>query len=325
MDAVLSLIEAYLGPDGLIWVAGGAGALLVVLALPMLLRKPADPMARVRAERAKTSGGAAAGLERLSRHGATNALLEKYAAILEPEDEAALSSTRAMLLRAGYAHRDAVRTLTAAQLILGLGLLALGVLYVLVLGTELSPEMMGLYAVGPGVAGYYAPKYWLKKRVAARQEEIQDGFPDALDLLLVCVEAGQSLDQAIVRMAREIEPSYPALAQEFLLVSQEMKAGKDKGDVLRAMADRCDLQDITSFVTVLIQSQAFGTSVAEALRIYAAEMRDKRVMRAEEKANVLPTKLTVGTMMFCVPPLLIILIGPSIHGIATSLGGSGAF
>ncbi len=161
--------------------------------------------------------------------------------------------------------------------------------------------------------------------MAKRQEEIQDGFPDALDLLLVCVEAGQSLDQSILRMATEIEPSYPALADEFLTVSQEMKAGKDKSDVLRAMADRCDIKDITSFVTVLIQSASFGTSIADALRVYAAEMRDKRVMRAEEKANVLPTKLTVGTMMFCVPPLLIILIGPSLHGIAQSLSGTSSF
>ena len=127
-------------------------------------------------------------------------------------------------------------------------------------------------------------------------------------------------------MAREIEPSYPALAGEFLMVAQEMKAGKDKPDVLRAMADRCDINDITSFVTVLIQSASFGTSIADALRVYAAEMRDKRVMRGRlRSANVLPTKLTVGTMMFCVPPLLIILIGPSLHGIADALGGSSGF
>ena len=181
------------------------------------------------------------------------------------------------------------------------------------------------YTMIPGVVGYYAPKYWVNKRVAKRQGEIQDGFPDALDLLLVCVEAGQSLDQSIIRMATEIEPSYPALAGEFLMVAQEMKAGKDKPDVLRAMADRCDINDITSFVTVLIQSASFGTSIADALRVYAGEMRDKRVMRAEEKANVLPTKLTVGTMMFCVPPLLIILIGPSLFGIAEALSGTKAF
>ena len=262
--------------------------------------------------------------EALSRHGATNQTIARLAAYLTPADEEAVSETRKMMIRAGYPQRDAVRTLYAAQFVLGVGLLAVGILYVLLFGSELSLTYTVLYAMGPGLAGYYAPKYWLQKRVAARQEEIQDGFPDSLDLLLVCVEAGQSLDQAILRMATEIEPSYPALAGEFLHVTQEMKAGKDKGDVLRAMADRCDLQDITSFVTVLIQSQSFGTSIAEALRVYAAEMRDKRVMRAEEKANVLPTKLTVGTMMFCVPPLLIILIGPSIYGISQTLSGGGA-
>ncbi|UWQ22915.1 type II secretion system F family protein [Jannaschia sp. W003] len=315
------VVEALLGPDGMMYVAGAAGLLLIVLSLPMVMRKRVDPLDRLREDRGSESHEE--NVERLSKHGASNEFLTKYAAYLEPEDEDELSKTRMMLVRAGYGGRDAVRTLNAAQMVLGLGLLTIGVFYVLVLAPGMSPVNMFLYSVVPGLVGYYAPKYWLQKRVAKRQEEIQDGFPDSLDLLLVCVEAGQSLDQSIIRMATEIEPSYPALAQEFLLVSHEMKAGKDKGDVLRAMAERCDLQDITSFVTVLIQSQSFGTSIADALRVYAAEMRDKRVMRAEEKANVLPTKLTVGTMMFCVPPLLIILIGPSIFGISQSLGGGG--
>jgi tight adherence protein C len=142
--------------------------------------------------------------------------------------------------------------------------------------------------------------------------------------MLVCVEAGQSLDQAINRVAKEIETSYPSLAEEFQIVAYEMKAGKEKSRVLRDMGERVDVQDINSFVTTLIQSATFGTSIAEALRVYADEMRDKRVMRAEEKANKLPTKLTLGTMMFCVPPLLIILIGPSVYGIATMLGGDTA-
>ena len=98
-----------------------------------------------------------------------------------------------------------------------------------------------------------------------------------------------------------------------------MKAGKDKISVLNDMSERCGVQDVASFVTVLIQSTSFGTSIAEALRVYAAEMRDKRVMRAEEKANKLPTKMTLATMMLTVPPLLIILVGPSAVGI-TELG-----
>ncbi|HHS89421.1 MAG TPA: type II secretion system F family protein, partial [Rhodobacteraceae bacterium] len=134
--------------------------------------------------------------------------------------------------------------------------------------------------------------------------------------------AGQSLDQSIVRVATEIRAGYPALADEYEMVANEMKAGKDRIQVLRDMSERAGVPDVSSFVTVLIQSATFGTSIAEALRVYAAEMRDKRVMRAEEKANTLPTKMTLATMMLTVPPLLIILIGPSVYNIAKILGGT---
>jgi len=172
-----------------------------------------------------------------------------------------------------------------------------------------------MYTLGPGAAGYMFPKYWVTKRVQNRQQEIEDGFPDSLDMMLVCVEAGQSMDQAIVRVSKELQASYPSLAEEFEMVSYEMKAGKDKTVVLNDMGDRCGVQDVMSFVSVLNQSQSFGTPISDALRVYAAEMRDKRVMRAEEKANKLPTKMTLTTMMFTVPPLLIILVGPSVVGI----------
>ena len=323
-ETINTMLTDALGADAWIYVAGGAGLVLVLMMLPLILTRKKEPMDRIARERKGII------LEddsdnRLSRHGTRNEHLAKYAQYLDPQDEEEMSKTRTMLIRAGYPHKDAVRTLTAAQMLLGLGLLVLGAIYSLVLAADMSMLNKMAYTMIPGVVGYYAPKYWVNKRVAKRQGEIQDGFPDALDLLLVCVEAGQSLDQSIIRMATEIEPSYPALAGEFLMVAQEMKAGKDKPDVLRAMADRCDINDITSFVTVLIQSASFGTSIADALRVYAGEMRDKRVMRAEEKANVLPTKLTGGTMMFCVPPLLIILIGPSLFGIAEALSGTKAF
>jgi tight adherence protein C len=280
-----------------------------------------DPLERIASERRAMELGPGVTTADLGRHRGRNEKLAKYAQYLDIQDEAELSKTRKLLIRAGYPHVDAVRTLTATQFLLGIGFLLLGLIYVVVLAEDVPAFQLFAYVLLPGALGYYAPRYWLRKRVEKRKEEIQDGFPDALDLLLVCVEAGQSLDQSILRMAVEIKPAYPALASEFLMVSQEIKAGKDKPSVLKAMADRCDVDDITSFVTVLVQSAGFGTSIADALRVYAAEMRDKRVMRAEEKANVLPTKLTVGTMMFCVPPLLIILIGPSLHGIAETLGG----
>jgi tight adherence protein C len=179
--------------------------------------------------------------------------------------------------------------------------------------------MLMLYILGPGIVGYMLPKYWVTKRQQERQQEITNGFPDSLDLMLVCVEAGQSIEQGIVRVSKEVRAGYPALADEYELVSHEMKAGKDKTQVLRDMSERAGVTDVSSFVTVLIQSATFGTSISEALRVYASEMRDKRVMRAEEAANKLPTKMTLATMMLTVPPLLIILIGPSIYEIAQTL------
>ncbi|MDJ0825140.1 MAG: type II secretion system F family protein, partial [Rhodobacter sp.] len=178
-------------------------------------------------------------------------------------------------------------------------------------------------AVGDLFLTRLLPKYWVNRRQQSRQEEITNGFPDALDMMLVCVEAGQSLDQSILRVAREIRAGYPALSDEFEMVAQEMKAGKDRISVLRDMSERAGVADVASFVTVLIQSASFGTSIADALRVYAAEMRDKRVMRAEEKANTLPTKMTLATMMLTVPPLLVILVGPSVYNIYLTLNGQG--
>ena len=225
-------------------------------------------------------------------------------------------------MQAGYRTRNSVRYYHFAQFALGIAGIVVGVIYYLVFLTDvddLTTQQTLIYILGPGVVGYMAPKYWVTKRQQERQTQIQEGFPDALDMMLVCIEAGQSLDQSIIRVAQEIRPSFPALADEFEMVSFEIKAGKDKSTVLRDMGERCGVQDVSSFVTVLIQSATFGTSIADALRVYAGEMRDKRVMRAEEKANKLPTKMTLVTMTLTVPPLLIILVGPSAHGI-TQIG-----
>lgn len=231
------------------------------------------------------------------------------------------------LLQAGYRSKNAVRTYHFLQFILGIGFLIIGTLYAILKSATADPttQQLMMMSLGPGFAGYMLPKYWVTKRQQERQEEITNGFPDALDLMLVCVEAGQSLDQAIVRVSKEVRSGYPSLADEFEMVSHEMKAGKDKTAVLRDMSDRAGVTDVSSFVTVLIQSATFGTSIADALRVYASEMRDKRVMRAEEAANKLPTKMTLATMMLTVPPLLIILIGPSVYEIAETLGNASFF
>ena len=304
-----------LGELGPLIAVGGLGLLLVLVTLPALLKKNKDPFAKVKQGNTASAKADKKGL----RVGGKNEKLERFSQYLEPTDEEELSATQLMMIRAGYRSKSAIQMFNFAKLALGIGGLILGTLYVLVSGGGSSAQNSVLMVLIPGLVGYYGPKYWVQKRIGQREDEINSGFPDALDLMLVCVEAGQSLDQAIVKVANEIQTSYPALSEEFTIVAYEMKAGKDKTKVLRDMGERVGIQDVNSFITTLIQSATFGTSIAEALRVYADEMRDKRVLRAEEKANKLPTKLTLFTMMFCVPPLLIILIGPSVYGIATDL------
>ncbi|MEQ8292628.1 MAG: type II secretion system F family protein [Roseovarius sp.] len=314
-DQLTGTLTDQLGPFGPLIAVGTLGVVLILICIPILIKQSQDPLDKLK--KANNSGKApSSGKERL-RAKSRNEKLEKYATFLEPQDEKQLSKMRLTLMQAGYRDRDAVRYFHFAQFALGIGGLILGVIYFVffVSNDETTTQQTLMYTLGPGGVGYMLPKYWVTKRLQQRQEEIEQGFPDSLDMMLTCVEAGQSMDQAIIRVSREIQASYPALAQEYEIVSQQMKAGRDKPSVLSDMAERCGVQDISSFVTVLIQSQSFGTSIADALRVYAGEMRDKRVMRAEEKANKLPTKMTLSTMMFTVPPLLIILVGPSVLGI----------
>ncbi|MGO4916212.1 type II secretion system F family protein [Pseudogemmobacter sp. W21_MBD1_M6] len=311
-----------LGPFGPFIAVGVIGGFLVLLTMLFFMQGDKDPLAKLKASKNDfDKKGQAQSL----RFDTGKDKLQKYSTFLEPQDEAEYSAVKLKLLQAGYRGKTAVRTYHFAQFALGMGLLVVGCILALIKSgadPEPSTQNLILTVLVPGVAGYMLPKYWVTRRQAERQEEITNGFPDALDMMLVCVEAGQSLDQSIIRVAAEIRAGYPSLADEFQMVSHEMKAGKDRISVLRDMAERCGVMDVSSFVTVLIQSASFGTSIAEALRVFSAEMRDKRVMRAEEKANTLPTKMTLATMMLTVPPLLIILIGPSIYGIYKTLNGA---
>ncbi len=330
--SVLEPLNAWLvemlGPFGPLVAVGLLGLLMICIALPAFLVRKADPIDRLRRSVEEDARASSEKRAQHLRRAEGKDKLEKYSDFLEPQDEQEYSAIRLKLLQAGYQSKNAVRTYYFAQFVLGLGLLAGGVAYTLFLNATaqqpLSVTNIAIYTLLPGLLGYMAPKYWVTRRQAARKEAITNAFPDSLDMMLVCVEAGQSLDQSIVRVAKELRSGFPDLADEFEMVSHELKAGKDKAQVLRDLSERCGVTDISSFVTVLIQSQQFGTSIADALRVYASEMRDKRVMRAEEKANTLPTKMTLATMMLTVPPLLIILLGPSVYEIVTVLGGESA-
>ena len=321
MDAIMSMLTDNFGPFGPLLAVGGLGLLLVLATLPTLLKKRIDPLDKLKQSIANPTENKESLRSAAANANARKDKLEKYKAFLEPKDAEEYSAMQLTLLQAGYPGKNAVRTFHFAQMAMGIGFLILGVFYAMMKNSvgDPSTQQTIMTIVIPGAVGYMAPKYWVTRRVETRKEEIQNGFPDALDMLLVCVEAGQSLDQGIIRVSKEIRAGFPALGDELSIVSHEMKAGKDRIQVLRDFGTRCGVVDVASFTTVLIQSASFGTSIADALRVFSSEMRDKRVMRAEEKANTLPTKMTLATMMLTVPPLLIILIGPSVYQVYVTL------
>ena len=298
--------------------------LLALLALPILLKKNKDPLERFSFREDRLDDN----LARL-REGTDDGNLQGLAPLLEPTSREELSATRKELRAAGYKSASAVRVyFFARRPIFGIGLLGVrSDLHPVLIPDE--PDNVLWYRwsclVLLGLAGYFLPDLLgqAPDPDAVRQEDIQNAFPDAMDMMLVCIEGGQSLDQAMARVGEEMATSSSPLSEEMQIVTNEFRAGKDRASVLRDFADRCNVNDISSFVTVLIQSSTFGTSISQALRVYAAEMRDKRLMRAEEKANLLPTKLTLGTMAFTVPPLILILVGPSFIQIVRSLAGFG--
>ena len=159
--------------------------------------------------------------------------------------------------------------------------------------------------------GFYLPDISLSVKIARRRTKIIEGLPDALDLLVVCVEAGMGLDSAFNRVANEISLSNKTLSDELKLMNMELRAGKSRQDALRNLATRTDVEDLNSLVTLLVQTDRFGTSIAQALRVYSDSFRTKRYQRAEEIAAKLPVKLVFPCILFIFPSLFVVILGPA--------------
>jgi tight adherence protein C len=159
--------------------------------------------------------------------------------------------------------------------------------------------------------GFYLPDIWLRIRTARRKKKMLEGFPDALDLLVVCVEAGMGLDSAFNRVGEEIKLTNKILSDELKFLNLELRAGKSRQGALRNLAMRTDHEDVNSLVTLLIQADKFGTSVAKALKVYSDTFRTKRYQKAEELAAKLPVKLVVPLILFIFPSLFVTILGPA--------------
>lgn len=221
-------------------------------------------------------------------------------------------SLRRRLVAAGYTSPEAPRVFTFFRLVLTFALPA--VLVMLSLSKAEPPSPVKLYFMASllAVMGLYLPNLWISAKAGRRQEEIIHGFPDALDLMLVCVEAGLGLEAAMDRVGRELAVSHPLVSAVLGKVVLELRAGRSRQDALRRMADDVDVDEIRSFATLLIQSDQLGSSVGQTLRIYAAEMREKRRMRAEEKAHRLPVLLSVPLVACMLPVMIGVLMLPAV-------------
>ncbi len=221
------------------------------------------------------------------------------------------SNLRVRFMNAGYRYPAAPVVFFAAKTLLALAFPALLVLYFSFFGEHESKSIMVLFSlVAVAALGYFLPNIWLVWRIKNRQREIFESFPDALDLMTVCVEAGLALDAALTRVGEEIRLKSITLAEELHMVSLEMRAGSSRERALRNLAVRTGVTEIDSLVALLVQSDRFGTSVADSLRIHSESLRSKRRLRAEEAAAKIPVKL-LFPLLFCVfPALMVVLLGP---------------
>lgn len=241
--------------------------------------------------------------------------LRKFVSVV-PKSPKDLTVLRQRLTTAGY------RSMNAAVLF-SLAKLASPIVVVLAAFTFVGLNRGWIAAILGAMVGTMLPDLWLARLTRRRQKVVRNGLPDALDLLVVCLEAGSSVDQAIVKASDELEVAYPALADELRLVITEVRAGKPRLEAMKNFAARTRVDDVRALVAMLVQTERFGTSIAQALRTHAETARTKRRQAAEEKAGKLSVKLVFPLVFFLFPALYAVILGPAVIRIVRVFFGQG--
>jgi len=224
-----------------------------------------------------------------------------------------LSQDQLLILRAGYRSENAIYAVK------GIRLLSCIAAVMLVIWTGVSKLNPLVFISLAGFLGWFAPELWLLSRVKARQKRLRLSLPDAMDLLVICVEVGLGLDQALLKVSEEIELVHPELSYELHLVNLEMRVGKTRLDALRELGQRTGLDDIKALVSILVQTDRFGTSIVQALRTFSDELRTKRRQRAEEMSAKVSVKMVPALVFFIFPALMVVILGPAVLTIMHSL------
>ena len=227
----------------------------------------------------------------------------------DPENVARL---RMKLIQAGYMHPNAVGNYFLFRFAMFFGFALMAFILERWLGRDATSTSRWTFIVMAGGAGYFLTGLFLAGRIRRKMREYRNGFPDFMDLMIVCSDAGMSMEAGIERVAKELAITYPSLSQNLQLVSLELRAGRRLDDALRSLSDRLNLDEVRSFATLLQQSKELGTSLSGALRVFSDEMRHKRMSMAEEKAHALPAKMSVPVTVCILPVVLMIAIIPII-------------
>jgi tight adherence protein C len=233
-------------------------------------------------------------------------------------DDTKRKSVRLQLLRAGYRHPDAVSLYFGLRAVLAIGLPA-ALVVLSPLSSEPAPRIL-LGLIGVGLLGWLLPKLFIVRRARRRQRSVQKALPDTLDLLTTCVEAGLGLNQALVRVAEDVLPLSRDMSDELTITNLEIRAGSSRSEALRNLSARTGLSDVSSLTAMLVQTDRFGTSIAQALRVHADTMRDKRRQRAEEAAAKTTIKLLFPLVLFVFPAIFVVILGPAVFHMAEIFG-----
>jgi len=239
-------------------------------------------------------------------------VMARLGSVAKPKREEGVGLVQKRFLNAGYRDKN------AAVIFFGSKILCAAILLISVFALqffkpgEVKFINLSVFSCAFAIAGFYLPNLWLSWRITNRKEALTLGLPDALDLLVVCAEAGMGLDAAIKRVGEEMRLSCKAISDEFKLLNLEMRAGKSRKNALKNLAMRTDLEEVNSLITLLIQTDKFGTSVAQALRVQSDSMRLRRTQRVEEIASKLPIKLLFPTVFCIFPSLFLVILGPAI-------------
>jgi tight adherence protein C len=268
--------------------------------------------------RRRAEGTSVAAESETSRSGMVDHLTVQFYAFLEwlgrmnqPGSTEEIRTTRRRLINAGYRGRKASIYFVGAKLFFAfIIVLLLAMIPAKVLGFPSASKLTFFYVLA-AACGYYAPVVWLRRAIDARKDSLQRAIPDALDLMVVCVEAGLGLDQAIGRVGEEVRRSHPELSDELNLLALELRTGVTRQEALRNLAHRTDLEEVRNLVAILVQTDRFGTSIGQALRVHADSMRTTRRLKAEELAAKLPVKLLLPLIFFIFPSIFIVVIGPA--------------